>query len=164
MVMLVIPSREDIPEYKKLKHEMERLITEINSTFGSSEWQPVEYLYRTMPFEELAALYQRADVAFITPIRDGMNLVAKEYVASQLHRRGVLVLSETAGAADELKEAIRVNPTEPEIASQGTRSSPNAPERRFAEANRCYASSFTTFHRTTMGRQFHGGTAATTQS
>jgi len=127
MVMLVIPSREDIPEYQRLKQDVERLIEEINTTFGTSTWLPVEYMYRTMPFEELAALYQRADVAFIAPIRDGMNLVAKEYVASHQYRKGVLVLSETAGAADELKEAIHVNPAEQRSLVRGLHSALSLP-------------------------------------
>lgn len=113
MAMLVIPSREGIAEYQRLKNRIEELVTRINDHFGTEDWQPVEYMYRTMEFEELSALYRRADVAFIAPLRDGMNLVAKEYLASQHGANGVLILSETAGAASELQDAIQVDPAKP---------------------------------------------------
>jgi trehalose 6-phosphate synthase/phosphatase len=89
------------------------LADEINKKFGNSLWQPVDYMNITLPFEEVAALFQIADVAFIAPLRDGMNLSAKEFVASN-HNRGVLILSETAGAAEELHDALIVNPRDPE--------------------------------------------------
>ncbi len=113
MVMLAVPSRTDIEEYKRLKIRVEGLVAEINKKFGTLRWQPVEYMYESWPFERLAALYQRADVAFIAPIRDGMNLVAKEYLASRPKHDGVLILSETAGAAEELQDAILVDPARP---------------------------------------------------
>lgn len=113
MVMLAIPSRQDIAVYRKLRQRVETLIDEINDTYGTRKWQPIEYRYQTLPFAQLTALYRRADIAFVAPVRDGMNLVAKEYVASQADQKGVLVLSETAGAAAELKDAIQVNPARP---------------------------------------------------
>jgi len=119
MVMLAIPSRQDIPEYQKLRRDVETLIDTINDTYGTNRWQPIEYLYQTLNFAELAALYQRADVAFVTPVRDGMNLVAKEYIASQPDRKGMLVLSQTAGAAEELKDAIQVDPRRPKTLVSG---------------------------------------------
>jgi trehalose 6-phosphate synthase/phosphatase len=119
MVMLAVPSRTDIDEYKKLRVKLESLVEETNATFRTRRWQPVEYLYQTLPFEQLTALYQRADVAFIVPLRDGMNLVAKEYLASKPRRNGVLVLSKTAGAAQELKDAVQVDPTKPHTLVQG---------------------------------------------
>ncbi len=112
MVMIAVPSRTEIKEYRSLKRRVDKLVREINEEFGSPRWQPVEYLYTTVPFAQLSAYYQLADVAFIAPIRDGMNLVAKEYVASRSKQSGVLILSETAGAAEELKDAILVDPTE----------------------------------------------------
>ncbi len=111
MVMLAVPSRTDIDEYKRLRERLETLVGDINATFSTRSWQPIEYLYQSMPFEQLTALYQRADVAFIVPLRDGMNLVAKEYLASKPKQDGVLVLSKTAGAAQELKDAIQVDPS-----------------------------------------------------
>jgi trehalose 6-phosphate synthase/phosphatase len=119
MLMLAIPSRESIAEYQQLKERVEGLVKHINDTFGTEHWQPVDYLYQTVPFERLSAMYQRADVAFIAPIRDGMNLVAKEYLASQGRRGGVLVLSKTAGAAAELKQAIQVDPAQPKTLVRG---------------------------------------------
>ncbi len=113
MVMLAMPSRTDIEAYQQLKQRMEELVTNINVTYGKRRWQPVHYMYQTVPFEELAALYRVANVAFIAPIKDGMNLVAKEYVASRPDKLGVLVLSETAGAANELTDALLVNPNLP---------------------------------------------------
>lgn len=110
MVMLAVPSRTEIPEYQALRRKLERLVKAVNKEFGTLRWQPVDYMYKSMQFKQLTALYRRADVAFIAPIKDGMNLVAKEYLATQPHRRGVLILSETAGAAEELKDAILVNP------------------------------------------------------
>ncbi len=112
MIMQAMPSRTDIVEYKELRTKVDGLIADINNTFGSATWQPVEPIFSALPFEQFAALYQRANVAFIAPIRDGMNLVAKEYLASRPRHDGVLVLSETAGAAEELKDAVMVNPTE----------------------------------------------------
>jgi trehalose 6-phosphate synthase/phosphatase len=111
--MVAAPSRTDITVYAQLAKRLEALAQEINQTYGSSTWQPVDYMNISQPFEEVAALFQIADVAFIAPLRDGMNLSAKEFVASN-HKRGVLILSETAGAAHELHDALIVNPRETE--------------------------------------------------
>lgn len=108
-LMLCVPSRTKVKDYILLKQEVDGLIGKINGRFGNPGWMPVYYMYRSLPFEKLIPLYVIADVAFITPIRDGMNLVAKEYVATRTENRGVLILSGTAGAADELSEAITVN-------------------------------------------------------
>jgi trehalose 6-phosphate synthase/phosphatase len=111
--MVAAPSRTDIAVYKKLAKRLEELAGEINQTFGSANWQPVDYINVSQPFEEVAALFQIADIAFIVPLRDGMNLAAKEFVASN-KRHGVLILSETAGAAKELRDALIVDPKQPE--------------------------------------------------
>jgi len=110
LVMLVVPSRVRIVRYRELKQEIDELIGRINGRFGSVGWTPVHYLYRSVSFPELAALYRGADVALVTPLRDGMNLVAKEFVASRESGSGVLVLGEVAGAAGELVGALAVNP------------------------------------------------------
>ncbi len=110
MAMLAVPSRTEIVEYQALRNKLEKLVKAVNKEFGTLGWQPVDYMYKSVPFYQLTALYRRADVAFIAPIRDGMNLVAKEYLATQRTKRGILILSETAGAAEELKDAIIVNP------------------------------------------------------
>jgi trehalose 6-phosphate synthase/phosphatase len=111
-VLNIVPSRDEIPAYLERKRQIEEKIGTLNGKFSSISWQPVIYRYNHLPFSELCALYQAADVALITPLRDGMNLVAKEYVASCSTQRGVLVLSELAGAASELNEALLVNPTD----------------------------------------------------
>lgn len=110
MVMQAMPSRTEVAAYKKLRVDVEKLIKQINEEYGTWRWDPVEVIFSTQSFAQYAALYQRADVAFIAPIRDGMNLVAKEYLASHPKSDGILVLSETAGAAEELKDAVLVNP------------------------------------------------------
>jgi trehalose 6-phosphate synthase/phosphatase len=111
--MVVAPSRTDVAAYKNLDRKLDSLVKEINKKYGTKEWKPVDYINVSTPFEEVTALFQIADVAFIAPLRDGMNLVAKEFIASQ-HRNGVLILSETAGAAQELPDAILVNPRRPQ--------------------------------------------------
>jgi trehalose 6-phosphate synthase/phosphatase len=121
-ILNIVPSRSSIPAYLDRKKMIEEKIGTINGRFSSISWQPVIYRYNHLSFKELIALYQAADVALITPLRDGMNLVAKEYVASCASGRGVLILSELAGAASELSEAILVNPTDTaDVASSITR-------------------------------------------
>lgn len=116
-ILVIVPSRQIIAKYSERKKLIEERVGRINGRYSSLEWQPIIYRYSNLPFEELAALYQNADVGLITPIRDGMNLVAKEYVASQ-QEKGVLILSELAGAANEMGEAILVNPMDEEEVAQ----------------------------------------------
>src|SRR6186713_2776829 len=121
-ILNIVPSRSNITAYNDRKKMIEEKIGTVNGRFSSISWQPVIYRYNHLSFKELIALYQAADVALITPLRDGMNLVAKEYVASCASGRGVLILSELAGAASELSEAILVNPTDKaDVASSITR-------------------------------------------
>ena len=111
LVMIVVPSRANVSQYKALKEEIDNLVGKINGKYASFDWAPVHYFYRSLDFSELITLYQEADIALITPLRDGMNLVAKEYVASKEEsKKGVLILSEMAGASNELTEALIVNP------------------------------------------------------
>jgi len=118
-VMLLVPSRTKVREYKLLKSEIDELVGKINGHFDTLDWSPILYLYRTLPFEKLVALYSAADLALVTPLRDGMNLVAKEYLACQsAEAKGALVLSESAGAAAELGEAIVVNPNDLDMLTQ----------------------------------------------
>jgi len=117
LVLLVVPSRTKVPQYNRLKTELDRMVGRINSRYSDVTGGPISYMFRSLPFPELAALYGAADVGLVTPIRDGMNLVAKEYVASQTDDPGIVVLSEMAGAAMELSEAIMVNPNNtPQVA------------------------------------------------
>ncbi|ABO08784.1 bifunctional alpha,alpha-trehalose-phosphate synthase (UDP-forming)/trehalose-phosphatase [Pyrobaculum calidifontis] len=111
-IMVVTPSRTGVPQYEAMKREIEREVGRINGELGEVDWTPVVYIYRFIPTPTLLALYNVADVALITPLRDGMNLVAKEYVASRRNCTGVLILSETAGAAHELLQALIVNPND----------------------------------------------------
>lgn len=111
LVMIVVPSRANVDQYQDLKHEVDTMVGELNSTYATFDWIPVQYYYRSLNFNELTTLYKVSDIALITPLRDGMNLVAKEYLASKEESmRGVLVLSEMAGAANELTESLIVNP------------------------------------------------------
>ena len=111
LIQIVVPSREGIPRYDQLKREVERLVTHVNGEFSEPGWVPINYIYRSVPRDELIAIYRAADVALITSLKDGMNLVAKEYCAAKTEVNGVLVLSEFAGAAPELRiGAILVNP------------------------------------------------------
>ena len=112
MIMIVVPSRDMVQSYKELKEEIDLLVGRINSTFSTLTWVPVHYFYRGFPFEELSAFYSMSDIALVTPLRDGMNLVCKEFVASKLDHQGVLILSEMAGASKELRDAILVNPND----------------------------------------------------
>jgi trehalose 6-phosphate synthase/phosphatase len=110
--MVVVPSREIVVRYQDMKKEIDATVGRINSKYGSLAWRPVVYEYRSLAFPEMVALYAASYVGLITPLRDGMNLVAKEYLACQGEPTGVLILSEMAGAAVELSEAILVNPTD----------------------------------------------------
>ncbi|NQW19463.1 MAG: bifunctional alpha,alpha-trehalose-phosphate synthase (UDP-forming)/trehalose-phosphatase [Chloroflexi bacterium] len=110
LIQIAVPSREAIGSYRDQKSEVERLVGEINGLYGRPGKTPIQYIYDSVSPDELGALYRLADVALITPIRDGLNLVAKEYVAIRDDGAGVLVLSEFAGAATELGEALRINP------------------------------------------------------
>lgn len=109
-VQIAVPSREDVEAYRQIRADIEGLVGRINGDFAEVGRPPIHYLYRSVPIEELVAYYRAADVMFVTPLRDGMNLVAKEYVATRYDGTGALVLSEFAGAAEELTQAYLVNP------------------------------------------------------
>jgi trehalose 6-phosphate synthase/phosphatase len=111
-VLVGAPSRSDVPAYQKLARSVDKMVNEINTQFGTKSWQPVDYI-KGMPFHEVTALFQIADVGFVTPRIDGMNLVAKEFIASN-RKKGVLILSQHAGAAEELTDALLVNLDQPE--------------------------------------------------
>ncbi len=110
LLMVAVPSRTGVEAYQHLRDEIEMTVSRINGTYGTVDWAPISYQFQNRPFGEIVALYAQADVMLVTPIRDGMNLVAKEYVASKRRRGGVLILSEMAGAIDELPEALSINP------------------------------------------------------
>ena len=111
LVQHVVPSRERIPEYARLRSEVQRIVGEINGTYGRLDWTPVHYFYGTLRRKDLCAYYSAADICLVTPLKDGMNLVSKEYCAAQVDGTGLLILSEFAGAAEELgPDALIVNP------------------------------------------------------
>ncbi|MGB9023303.1 MAG: bifunctional alpha,alpha-trehalose-phosphate synthase (UDP-forming)/trehalose-phosphatase [Candidatus Bathyarchaeia archaeon] len=112
LVLVVVPSRGDVERYRALKKGIDQLVGEVNGRHGTVEWTPILYLSRFLPLQTLLSLYSIADVAMITPLRDGMNLMAKEYVATKKDGTGFLILSEMAGAAKELGEALIVNPND----------------------------------------------------
>lgn len=109
-VQLALPSRTRVKEYLEMKREIDQLVGHINGRFTVEGPGPIRYVYRQVPFNVLMAYYRLASVCLVTPLRDGMNLVAKEYVSCNLGRNGVMVLSELAGASEELKEALLINP------------------------------------------------------
>jgi len=111
LILIVVPSRSTVDQYKELKEEVDTLVGRINAEYGSFNWFPIQYYYRSLAFQEISTLYRSSQIALITPLRDGMNLVAKEFVASKdKSRKGVLILSEMAGASNELTDALIVNP------------------------------------------------------
>jgi trehalose-6-phosphate synthase len=113
-VQVGVPSRTDIEAYDELTQKVERLVWEINDRYGSPGWQPVHLIKQSLPAERLAILYRAADVCIVASLRDGMNLVAKEFIVCQADERGVLLLSKFAGAALELEHALQMNPYDPE--------------------------------------------------
>jgi trehalose 6-phosphate synthase/phosphatase len=136
LITLLVPSRTQVPEYQQLKKQVDETIGRINGEFGIPGWTPITYLYRFLPFEKLAPLYLLADVALVTPLRDGMNLVAKEYIAARTDDSGVLILSETAGAAAEMGEAIIVNPHDEEMIVEAIEQALNMPVEEQIKRNR----------------------------
>jgi len=110
VVQVTVPSREHVEQYAEFRRRIDELVGRINSAHATASWVPIHHLYRSISQAEVCALYRAADVMLVTPVRDGMNLVAKEFVAARTDEDGVLLLSEFAGAAAELGEAIHVNP------------------------------------------------------
>lgn len=121
LIMVVVPSRIGVEHYDLMKKQIEEMVGKINGKFGGIDWTPVVYQYRHVPFHSLVAMYSLSDIALVTPLRDGMNLVAKEYIASREDQTGVLILSEMAGAAKELGEAIIINPNNREEITEAMR-------------------------------------------
>ncbi|RME08064.1 MAG: bifunctional alpha,alpha-trehalose-phosphate synthase (UDP-forming)/trehalose-phosphatase [Aquificota bacterium] len=128
MILNLVPSREGVEHYQRMKRQIEEKVAQINGAFGHIEWVPILYHYKSLPTEELIAYYRACDVILVTPIKDGMNLVAKEFVASRRDLRGVLVLSEFAGSGKELGEALLVNPNSVEELSKAIENALEMPE------------------------------------
>ena len=135
LVMLAVPSRSKVSQYKILKRQTDEVVGRINGKFASVNWTPVWYYYRSMPFENLIDLYVSSDVAMITPLRDGMNLVAKEYLSTRINNDGVLILSELAGASKELPQSILVNPFDIEQLSKSIKTALEMPLKEQKQRN-----------------------------
>lgn len=136
LVLIAVPSRTGVDSYQALKKQIDELVGRINGKYGTTDWTPVSYFYNFLPFDTLVAFYSAADVALVTPLRDGMNLMAKEYVATRTDGTGVLILSEMAGAAEELGEAIIVNPNDQDAVIEAIEAALAMPEKEQIERNR----------------------------
>jgi trehalose 6-phosphate synthase/phosphatase len=136
MIQIAVPSRESVPAYEKLRNRVEGLVGRIVGSFTTDRWVPLRYMHTRLDQEHLIAYYRAAEVALLTPLRDGMNLVAKEYVASRVDDDGVLVLSELAGSAEELSEALLVNPYDIEAIAHRLKQALEMPAAQRAEAMR----------------------------
>ena len=110
LLQLVTPSREGVDAYRQKKREIDEMVGRVNGRFSDGLWSPIHYVFRPVPPTDLVAYYRAADIAMVTPLRDGLNLVAKEYVASRVDGDGIVILSEFAGVADQLPQAILTNP------------------------------------------------------
>jgi trehalose 6-phosphate synthase/phosphatase len=136
MVLIVVPSRSKVEHYQQMKRQIDEVVGRINGKFGSINWTPILYHYKFLPFNKLVALYNSSDVALVTPIRDGMNLVAKEYLATKREGKGVLIISEMAGASKEVREAIIINPNDLEEIAGALKDALEMPEEEQMRRNR----------------------------
>jgi trehalose 6-phosphate synthase/phosphatase len=136
LILVAVPSRTGVETYVQLKRELDEHIGRLNGQYGTIDWVPVWYLYRSLPFHALTALYNIADVALVTPLRDGMNLIAKEFIAARGDNGGVLVLSGMAGAVHELSESVIVNPHNTEQVAAGIKQALEMPDEEQKRANR----------------------------
>jgi len=138
MIQIVVPSRIDISKYQQLKTEIEGLVSDINGRFTRLGWIPIHYMFRSLQRTELLAYYRAADIALVTPLKDGMNLIAKEYCAANIDESGVLILSEFAGAARQLRRnSLLVNPYDIEgVANMIHRAYSMSPEERHVRMQR----------------------------
>lgn len=135
LVMLAVPSRANVDQYQRMKSEIDELVGRINGKFSSINWSPIWYFYRSLPFDNLIDLYTSCEIALLTPIRDGMNLVAKEFIASKVNKKGVLILSEMAGAVKEMSEALLINPQNYEQIADTLKNAIQMPEEEQIERN-----------------------------
>lgn len=135
LILVVVPSRTKLEHYILLKKRVDEVVSRINGKHGNIGWIPIWYLYRFLPFHTLVALYYLADIALVTPLRDGMNLIAKEFIVTKIDGKGVLILSEMAGASMELGEAIVVNPNNKEEIADALKEALTMPEEEQIKRN-----------------------------
>jgi trehalose 6-phosphate synthase/phosphatase len=136
LINVASPSRIEVDTYQDLKLEVEQLVGEVNGKYTKLGWVPIWYIFQNIPQDQLLALYCASDVALITPLRDGMNLIAKEYISSKADHTGVLILSELAGAAKELGEALHVNPNNIEDMADAIFEALEMPKKKQIRSNR----------------------------
>ena len=146
LIMLAVPSRSNVPQYQQLKNETDQTVGRINGKFARVNWTPIWYFYRSMPFEDLIDLYISSDIAMITPVRDGMNLVAKEYLATRVDGDGILILSEMAGASKELHQAIIINPFDPQDMIQALKKSADMTKEEQIQRNKISRNRIQRYH------------------
>ncbi len=128
LIMIAVPSRTEVEAYKALRESIEKTVSRINGAYATVDWTPISYQFKNVPFEQILALQAKADVALVTPLRDGMNLVAKEYIAARQKCGGALILSEMAGAVDELPEALQINPNDTKSISRAIKQALTMPK------------------------------------
>ena len=136
LVLVAVPSRTKVQRYQTLKRKVDEFVGKINGDHGTLGWTPIQYIYHSLQFHSLLALYRISDVAMVTPLADGMNLIAKEYIATKTDGKGVLILSEMAGAVEELREAIVVNPNNVEEIAEALKKALSMPEAEQISRNR----------------------------
>ncbi len=154
-ILVAVPSRSRVEHYIQLKKRIDELVGQINGKYGTLGWTPIWYLYRFLPFHTLVALYRVADVAMVTPLRDGMNLISKEFVATK-RGKGVLILSEMAGAAKELGEALIVNPNNLDEVAEALKEALSMPEREQIRRNVIMKRRIRRYDVLKWGREFLG--------
>jgi len=157
LILLAVPSRSRVEQYQIMKKEVDELVGYINGKWGNVIWTPVWYFYRSLPFESLIVLYYYSDIALITPIRDGMNLVAKEFIATKTTGKGVLILSEMAGATKEMNEAILINPNNIEGIADAIRTALNMNPEDQIERNRKIQKRLKRYNVTRWSNEFLNG-------
>ncbi len=157
LILVAVPSRTGIDNYMILKKEIDELVGRLNGKYATIGWIPVWYLYRSLPFPELTALYSLADVALITPLRDGMNLIAKEFIAAKNEGPGVLILSEMAGAVREMGETMVVNPNNTEEVVHALSRALGMREEEQIEVNRTIQKRLSRYNVTRWAEDFMGG-------
>ncbi|GAB4274575.1 MAG: bifunctional alpha,alpha-trehalose-phosphate synthase (UDP-forming)/trehalose-phosphatase [Coriobacteriia bacterium] len=160
VVLVAVPSRTGVAEYDLLKKQVDEAVGRVNGRFGTIGWTPIEYMFTSLDFPELVALYDMAEVCLVTPLRDGMNLIAKEYVAAHSQGDGVLILSEMAGSAKELSEALIVNPLDRLQVANAIRNALNMPSEQRASRARAMQRRLRMYTCDTWARDFLASLAA----
>src|SRR5467141_524169 len=156
LMLSVVPSRLGSEHYENMKEEIDKLVGSINGKFGAVGWTPIVYRYRFLPYSQLLSLFAMSDVALVTPLRDGMNLIAKEYVASRADQKGVLILSEMAGASRELGEALIINPNDQSEIVDALKTALEMPEEEQVRRNQVMQSRLERYDVIRWGQDFTG--------